>query len=261
MTKSELLERLNSLKDDLDVLCDHADELENESSGVNPYERSSFLLSFANVKKALQADCGFMFDVGDVIINEHEKFGLIPWAIIGKNVDRPKEDPDRPTLTLQMLDVLPGVYEYDTESDAFPYGHAHYPSSTIRNTLNTEILNGFSDADRAAMLEVEKITYTVNDEGGRPETTADKLFLLSSSEVGFKGDFVRPEGDVYEYFADLPANRRKHELNDAAAARSWWLRSPYPGHANNARIVSTSGAQNYNCAYYGTGAAAACVIG
>lgn len=261
MTKSELMERLNSLKDDLDVLCDHADELENESSGVDMYERSSFLLSFANVRKALQAGCGFMFDVGDVIINEHEKFGLIPWVVIGKNVDRPKEDPDMPTLTLQMLDVLPGVYEYDTESDAFPYGHAHYPSSTIRNTLNTEILNGFSDADRSAMLEVEKITYTVNDEGGHPETTADKLFLLSSSEVGFKGDYVRPEGDVYEYFADLPANRRKHELRDDATARYWWLRSPHPGYANGARYVYTSGAQLSGSACHGYGAAAACVIG
>jgi len=38
------------------------------------------------------------------------------------------------------------------------------------------------------------------------------------------------------------------------------LRSPLPGTASFARLVNTSGAQYHSNAYYGIGAAAACVI-
>lgn len=259
MKRKEILERLNSIKDDLEELIDDADGGDDQE-GQRP-EHSVFVMPFADVKRLLQAGFADLFRVGDQVITEHDKFGPIAFDVIGKNHDKNPADADAPTLTLQMHSVLPGVYVYDTESEEYPYGHARYMSSTIRNTLNVEILNGFSEADRAAMLEVEKTTYTANDDGGKPETTADKLFLLSCSEVGFIGAYVRPEGEVYEYYAGLPARRCKAELNDEGQARSWWLRSPNPGSAHYARIVNTSGAQSYNGAYVGDGAAAACVIG
>ena len=259
MTKKDILERLNSIKDDLEELIDGADSGDDQEN--QRHAHSVFVMPFAAIKRMIQAGLIDLFNIGDQVINEHDKFGPVVWDIIGKNHDKPANG-DGPTLTLQMHDVLPGIYVYDTESDAFPHGHAHYPSSTIRNTLNTEILNGFSEEDRAAMVEVDKVTYQANDDGGKPETTADKLFLLSCSEVGFTGDFVRPEGDVYEYYNGMPARRCKTELNDQEQARLWWLRSPLPGFAYRARIVVTSGAQSsLYVAYVGYGAAAACVIG
>ena len=258
MTRAEIIGRLESIREDLDVVIDHADEGDDQEGQQTKH--SIFVMPFAGVHKMLNAGLIDLYNIGDQVINEHEKFGPIVWDIIGKNHDKPANG-DGPTLTLQMHDVLPGVYVYDTESDAFPYGHAHYPSSTIRNTLNTEILNGFSEEDRAAMVEVDKVTYQANDDGGKPETTADKLFLLSSSEVGFVGSFVRPEGDTYEYYNGMPARRCKTELNDRGQARLWWLRSPNPSSTYHARNVYTSGAQNSNHTYIGYGAAAACVIG
>ena len=259
MKRKEILERLDSIKDDLEELLDDA-EGGDDQEGQRP-EHSVFVMPFADVRRLLQAGFADLFCVGDQVITKHDKFGPIAFDVIGKNHDKNPNNADAPTLTLQMHDVLPGVYVYDTEAEEYPYGHARYMSSTIRNTLNVEILNGFSEEDRAAMLEVEKTTYTANDDGGKPETTADKLFLLSCSEVGFAGAFVRPEGDVYEYYDGTPGNRCKTELNDREQARTWWLRSPDPGLANNARRVDTSGAQYSYYAYTGSGAAAACVIG
>ena len=261
MTKKELLERLDSIKDDLEELFEDADSSEDEGKRFTSAEHSVFFMPFADVKRMLQAGLIGLFRIGDQVITEHDLVGPVAFDVIGINHDVNPNNPDAPTLTLQMHDVLPGVYVYDTESKEYPYGYARYMSSTIRNTLNVEILNGFSEEDRDAMIEVEKVTYTANDDGGKPETTADKLFLLSASEVGFTGEFVRPEGEVYAYYDGLPANRCKTELNDREQARLWWLRSPFPGYAHYARLVYPSGAQSSRNAYGGIGAAAACVIG
>lgn len=256
----EIFDGLDDLKDDLQNVIDHADE-GDEGKRFTSAANSVFVMPFADVKRMLQAGLIDLFRVGDQVVTEHDLFGPIAFDVIGVNHDVNPNNPDAPTLTLQMHDVLPGVYVYDTESKEYPYGHARYTPSTIRNTLNTEILNGFSEEDRDAMIEVEKVTYTADEDGGNPETTADKLFLLSASEVGFTGETVRPEGEVYAYYDGLPGNRCKTELNDREQARYWWLRSPTSGHANYARSVNTSGARNSSLAYSGYGAAAACVIG
>ena len=155
------------------------------------------------------------------------------------------------------------ISRYGLEERLFGYNFSNsWENSDIRKWLNGDLLKGFSeDTDVLSMLEVEKATYTVNDEGAKEEVTADKLFLLSASEVGFAlGDFVHDEGAVYPFFDGAPENRRKTELNDPATARGWWLRSPYPGYAYHVRRVLPDGSLNSSPAYYGYGAAAACVI-
>lgn len=44
-----------------------------------------------------------------------------------------------------------------------------------------------------------------------------------------------------------------------STARNWWLRSPNPSNANNARNVNTSGALNNNNANNANGVGADCV--
>lgn len=256
MTREELLERINDIRDELEELADDAESIDAEEKTA---QHSVFKMSFADVKRMLAAGMVDLFHIGDQVVNQHELFGAVVWDIIGINADMPASGEDVPTLTLLMHDVIDGRFVYDKESEGFPYGHAHYPSSTIRSVLNTDILNGFSEADRAAMLEVEKTTYTVDSEGSKPETTADKLFLLSCTEVGFPaGDYVRFEGAAYPFFTD-DESREKRDVT--GSPRYWWLRSPYPGTANIARSVDTTGARHNYTAYLGIGAAAACVIG
>lgn len=253
MTKEELLERINDIRDGLEELADDAESIDVEEKIVR---NTAFKMPFADVKQMLAAGMVDLFHIGDQVVNQHELFGAVVWDIIGINADMPASGEDVPTLTLLMHDVIDGRFVYDKESEGFPYGHAHYPSSTIRSVLNTDILNGFSEADRAAMLEVEKTTYTVDSEGSKPETTADKLFLLSCTEVGFPaGDYVRFEGAAYPFFTD-DESREKRDVT--GSPRYWWLRSPYPGSASNARVVGTTGARGNLNAYNGHGAAAAC---
>ena len=256
MTREELLERINDIRDELEELADDAESIDAEEKTA---QHSVFKMSFADVKRTLAAGMVDLFHIGDQVVNRHELFGAVVWDIIGINADMPASGEDVPTLTLLMHDVIEGRFVYDKESEGFPYGHAHYPSSTIRSVLNTDILNGFSEADRAAMLEVEKTTNTVESEGSKPETTADKLFLLSCTEVGFPaGEYVRFEGAAYSFFTD-DKSRKKQDAT--GSPRHWWLRSPNPGYAYSARIVDTTGARGNNVADNGIGAAAACVIG
>ena len=259
MKRSEIIERLQSVQEELEVLIDHADEVSDEPEGNLP-KNSVFFMPFTEVKRIIGAGLFDLFRVGDQIVNQHSKYSPIVWDIIGKNVDSYLGAEN--TLTLQMHYVLPGSFPYDEESDEYEYGHAHYPTSSIRKYLNTEFISGFDPADVDCMLPVQRVTYTVRSEGSKPEVTQDKLFLLSSSEVGFHvGDRVNDEGPVYEYYAGNPERRVKVQLNDPATARNWWLRSPIPSSADSARIVYSSGAQYSSGAYSGHGAAAACVIG
>ena len=259
MKRSEIIERLQSVQEELEVLIDHADEVGDDPEGNIP-TNSVFFMPFTDVIRMIKAGLFDLFRVGDQIVTRHSKYGPIVWDIIGKNVDITLEAEN--TLTLQMHYVLPGAFPYDEESKEYEYGHAHYPTSSIRKFLNTEVISGFDPSDVDCMLPVQRVTYTVKSEGSKPEVTQDKLFLLSSSEVGFPvGDYVNDEGAAYEYYAGNPEKRCKVQLNDQTQARHWWLRSPNPGYANYARAVGTSGAQSYSSAYSGYGAAAACVIG
>ena len=259
MTRSEIIERLQSVQEEIEVLIDHADEVGDDPEGGVP-KNSVFFMPFTEVKRMIKAGLFDLFRVGDQVINQHSKYGPIVWDIIGKNADVSLDAEN--TLTLQMHYVLPGAFPYDEESEKYEYGHAHYPTSTIRKFLNNEVINGFDAAEVDCMLPVQRVTYTVKSEGSKPEVTQDKLFLLSSSEVGFTvGDYVRDEGGVYEYYANYPERRCKVQLNDPSQARFWWLRSPDPGGAHYARVVYTSGARGNLSACGGFGAAAACVIG
>ena len=152
MTREELLERIGDIRDELEELADDAESIDAEGKNA---QHGVFKMSFADVKRMLSAGMVDLFHIGDQVVNQHELFGAVVWDVIGINVDMPASGADVPTLTLLMHDVIDGRFVYDKESEGFPYGHAHYPSSSIRNVLNTDVLNGFSEADRAAMLEVE----------------------------------------------------------------------------------------------------------
>ena len=258
MNRKELFDRMRGISEDLEELLDDA-EGGGDQEGQQP-EHSVFVMPFADVHKMLNAGLINLFRVGDQIVTKNAAYGPIVWDIIGVNVD--KAIAAAQTITLQMHGVIPGFIPYDKESKEFPYGHAHYPSSTIRNWLNVDFLKGFdAENDLPYILETERVTYSSNPDGGKAEITADKFFLLSCSEVGYTGETIRDEGPVYPYYADNPERRIKYQIGDEQPARVWWLRSPSPGYAGTARYVNTSGAQNGSGAYNGDGAAAACVIG
>ena len=256
MARKELLEKIVEIREGLGELEELAGK---ETEGKA--ERSVFFMELADASRLLAAGCGHIFHVGDVIVGKHAEAGRIAWTVIGKDMDHSPEDRKgiKPTITLLMRDVLPGFYPFSKRTPEYQWGHAHWPSSDIRAQLNGDFLGGFTAADQAAMIAVDKVTYTVDAEGGKTETTRDKLFLLSCTEAGFPAcEYIKDEGAAYPYFTGDESRKKVDEDGDA---RYWWLRSPHPGNANIVRRVDTSGALRSGGANDGYGAAAACVIG
>lgn len=87
----------------------------------------------------------------------------------------------------------------------------------------------------------------------------DKFFLLSRPEIyGTWDSATYKDGELLEFYEGFTDTERI-KYDAAGSARHCWLRSPYPGDANNERIVRTSGALNYY-ARHGLGVAPACII-
>ena len=91
-------------------------------------------------------------------------------------------------------------------------------------------------------------------------TVEDKFWLASRNEMGYGTENVA-EGSVFKLY-DGAANvdRIKYDISAQSTARYWWLRSPYPGNANNVRYVYSDGSLSGYGAYGGSAAAAACAI-
>lgn len=189
------------------------------------------------------------------------------------------------------------IHKYNEQADGvlnvlqrLRYGNGNWNESNIRQWLNSDAASGWwtpktpfdrlsstysslagfingLPAEFAAVLGAVDVTTRKNnvfendnDTGNKVYTTRDKIFLLSNDEVGFAVEGIA-QGSVVDYYKNAAnADRIKYDYSSTGTARGWWLRSPYPGNAHNARLVYTSGARNYHYAYYGYGAAAACVI-
>ena len=149
-------------------------------------------------------------------------------------------------------------WEAKTEYDVKP----SYASSTAG------FLKGLDAEFLATVGEVSKITArnTVTD-GGDSDTSTEKFFLLSMTEVygGLNNNIA--EGVAYPYYADNSvlsaagtgedANRIKYRNG---AAQYWWLRSPTTSYSYHVRYVGTAGIVGNNGAYYSNGVAPACCI-
>ena len=120
----------------------------------------------------------------------------------------------------------------------------------------------FLDAVRAVTVPCK--TNNVYELAGWTLNTAynveDKFFLASRNEMGWGTENVA-EGTVFKaYDGAENVDRIKYDLSAQSTARTWWLRSPYPGYAHVVRRVDTDGSLNDHHAYNGRGAVAACVI-
>lgn len=215
-------------------------------------------------------------------------------ALIAKNI-----------ITLKCFDAIEAS---NSDGNRKQYGNNRYLYSNIRQWLNSRaaagawysaqhsadaaptnanvwtnyneydqeagFLTNFSEKMLAALLTVTKrvAKNTVTDGGGY-EDVADKIFLLSNTEVGLANENSVAEGSLYALFNT--ASKRlayptaeavsKSEYSDSNLAASkpwwWWLRTPDAGNSCYARIVLTVGTLYYNFAYYGGyGVRPACVV-
>lgn len=70
MTREELLERINDIRDELEELADDAESIDVEEKFVR---NTAFKMSFADVKQLLTTCEISLFHVGDLIINQEQQ--------------------------------------------------------------------------------------------------------------------------------------------------------------------------------------------
>lgn len=215
-------------------------------------------------------------------------------ALLAKNI-----------ITLKCFDAIEAL---NSDSNRKQYGNNRYLYANIRQWLNSRaaagawysaqhsadaaptnanvwtnyneydqeagFLTNFSEKMYAALLTVTKrvAKNTVTDGGGY-EDVADKIFLLSNTEVGLANENSIAEGSLYALFNTASERLAyptaeavsKSEYSDSNLAASkpwwWWLRTPDAGNSYNARRVLTGGTLNYGSAYSGNGGVRpACVV-
>lgn len=211
--------------------------------------------SFAEVAAHMEGAHGQnRYQVGDIIQMNHDDFGLIKWRVIGVDVDQAAGH--RHTLTVAMERAE--TYRWFSEpSKEHPFGSNSYPGSAIRFYLNNEFLRGIPEEDAETLLT----TCRPCTDHGEASSTCDLMWLLSASEVGFKGNGIPCEGEPYPWYAqgDSAEQRRAVDMDGDEAA--YWLRTPHTGGGSVARGVNTGGSLVSSVADSSYGVLAACVIG
>lgn len=122
--------------------------------------------------------------------------------------------------------------------------------------------NDFSANFRNALLSTSLTVVKADVDGGGTETVADKVFLLSTAEVGLDYE-GHAEGSELALFSD---NASRQAYPTAAAVSNseythtnlktdrpwrWWLRTPYTSTAHRVRYVATDGGPYYDTAFDG----------
>ena len=123
--------------------------------------------------------------------------------------------------------------------------------------------NDFSANFRNALLSTSLTVVKPSVDGDGTETVVDKVFLLSTTEVGL-ADEGYAEGSKLALFSDDTSRLAyptalcvsNSEYTDASLKTdfpwSWWLRTPWASRTAFVRFVGTGGSLSYGYAYQGT---------
>ncbi len=195
-------------------------------------------------------------------------------------------------LTLKCFDAMEPS---NSSGNRRNYGNNRYLYSNIRQWLNSAagagawytpqhsadapptyeaeagFQNDFSANFRNALLSTSLTVVKANADGGGTETVVDKVFLLSSTEVGLTDEDGIAEGSKLALFSDN-ASRLAYptalcvsnsEYTDASLKTDspwrWRVRTPYASSSYLARTVNADGSLDYDAARSGiTGIRPAC---
>lgn len=211
--------------------------------------------SFAEVAAHMEGAYGQnRYQVGDIIQMNHDDFGLIKWRVIGVDVDQAAGH--RHTLTVAMERAE--TYRWFSElSKEHPFGSNNYPGSAIRFYLNNEFFRGIPEEDAETLLT----TCRPCTDHGEASSTCDLMWLLSASEVGFKGNGIPCEGEPYPWYAQGDSAKQRRAVDMDGDEAAYWLRTPHTGYGSRVRSVNTDGSLSVTGAISSSGVLAACVIG
>lgn len=169
-----------------------------------------------------------------------------PIDIIGKNHDDYADGSGKAPLTFQMHDCYGTTYGMNSSNTNV----GGWENCAMRTAHLPAILALMPSEVQAAIREVNKLTSAGN-QSATIITTADKLFLLSESEVYGSATYSKSgEGSQYAYYS--AGNSKTKNRNGSPF--SWWERSPYAPtsgafcsvHTNGLATATDAGAANSN---------------
>lgn len=164
---------------------------------------------------------------------------------------------------LNKADAAGSWYQAQHSADA-PPSNANVWSNYNEYDVQAGFLNAFTANERAAILNTTLTVAKASIDGGGSETVTDKIFLLSTTEVGLANENGIAEGSILSLFntssnriaqptaAAVSNSEYTNASLNASSAWYWWLRTPYASHSYVVRFVVTDGTLNYINAYYGS---------
>ena len=157
--------------------------------------------------------------------------------IIGKNHDTYTAGGTAP-LTFQMHDCYDTKYQMNNNST----NSGGWTSCAMRSTHLPAILALMPAAVQSGIREVNKLT-SAGGTSTKIKTTADKLFLLSETEMYSKKQYsTGGEGTKYDYYNGSDRMVKKQNGN----AVVWWERSPNAGDTESFCGIGANGYRLYN---------------
>lgn len=126
-------------------------------------------------------------------------------------------------------------------------------------------LSAFTTDELGAILNTSlKVVKNTVTDGGGSETVEDKVFLLSTTEVGLADENSIAEGSRLPLFTTDNSSRisevtqqcfsntkSSSKPSNVSSAWYWWLRTPDSGNSSNVRDVYSGGSLGNNTAYTG----------
>lgn len=225
-------------------------------------------------------------------VNTESKQDII-WQVAAKN--HPGYPSNSVTLVAEKIIDIRGFDAKEpsnSNSDRQKYGNNRYKDSNLRQWLNKAgkpwfvkthtadepptnagtnnygtgydtrdgFLSAFNNDELGAILNTSlKVAKNTVTDGGGSETVTDKVFLLSTTEVGLANENSIAEGSRLPLFTTSDSSRitpvtkqvEDHSNYDKSGNWYWWLRTPYSGNSRYVRGVYSVGSLDYDIAYPG----------
>ena len=202
---------------------------------------------------------------GKILLND----GRIEFEVVGVNHHTSDEHPT--TITLMTKNII-RYAAFDAKEpnnpnlDRIDFGNNRWSVSNIRQWLNSSgaanswftpqheydapptsgnvsradgayadapgFLAGFSSEVLQHFTDITNITALCNADGGGSETTVDKVFLPSYTEMGFGSNGIVAEGTPLSKFTDKDSRKK------TGGSKYYWMRSPHPSLAEFVKGVN-----------------------
>lgn len=150
--------------------------------------------------------------------------------VIGENHDT-CENGKSATLTFEFTKIISDVPFSPPDKIS-----NNWENSELRKYLNDKLYQSFPQDLKSSIKAVKKDTCKGNSSSD-VQTTVDKVFPLSVSEINAMGKTNLKEGEAYKIYKDHPYTPGSDDDPRVKDDKSYWLRSPMPQNSINAYVI------------------------